>query len=235
MTRNNLTTESIQRNDYKTGTVKVTIVDDEPEYEILPDQAFDHIDFSQIAAEKNAPAILYHGSLCWRNPVSRQSLIKLRSSISAPIFVDLNIRQPWFDEQWLPEILSGIAILKLNKDELATVAGRELSADVSSVKDAAAVVKQKYKLKQLWVTLGSEGAWLFAEDDNAYFEAVPTIDNFVDAVGAGDAFASYVINGYLNDMSPQKSLQQAVHFAGKICGIQGATSEDRSVYADHAK
>ena len=230
MLQNKLSTESIQRNEYQTGIVEVSIVDDEPQYQILPNQAFDHIDFRQLSTATTNPAILYHGSLCWRNSVSRQTLIKLRDSISVPVFVDLNIRQPWFDAEWLPEILSGITILKLNKDELKTIADLEFASKAKSIEDAAIAIRQKYKINQLWVTSGSAGAWLFSEDDSFSFEPAPTVERFVDAVGAGDAFSSFVINGFLKGMTAEETLKQAVRFAAKICQIQGATSEDRAVY-----
>ena len=119
---------------------------------------------------------LYHGSLIWRNPISRQSLTRLRSNIQAPVFVDLNIREPWFDRQLLAEILGGISILKLNKNELQVVTGLPADADNSVIEAAAVAFRAQYDLDQLWVTAGSEGAWLFDRDDNASWEAVPPVD-----------------------------------------------------------
>ncbi len=230
MSQSQLPTDFVQRNQFSTGAVNVSFADGEPEYEIPLGQAFDHIEYDPATIESVTPSLLYHGSLIWRNPTSRQSLTHLRSNIQAPIFVDLNLREPWFDPQWLPEILGGISILKLNKNELQAVTGTPAAADNNAVEAAAVAFKRQHNLDQLWVTAGSEGAWLFDRDDNASWEAVPPVDKFVDSVGAGDAFAAYVIYGFLNELPAQTTLRQAVRFAARICQIRGATSQDISVY-----
>ena len=230
MSQCQLPTDFVQRNQFSTGAVNVSFVDGEPEYEIPLGQAFDHIEFDPVAIESVTPSLLYHGSLIWRSPTSRESLTHLRSNIQAPVFVDLNLREPWFDSQWLPEILSGISILKLNKSELQVVTGIPAAADNNAVKAAAVAFKRQNNLDQLWVTAGSEGAWLFDRDDNASWEAVPPVDEFVDSVGAGDAFAAYVIYGLLNELPAKVTLCEAVRFAARICQIRGATSQDISVY-----
>ena len=230
MSQSQLPTDFVQRNQFSTGAVNVSFADGEPEYEIPLGQAFDHIEYDPATIESVTPSLLYHGSLIWRNPTSRQSLTHLRSNIQAPIFVDLNLREPWFDPQWLPEILGGISILKLNKNELQAVTGTPAAADNNAVEAAAVAFKRQHNLDQLWVTAGSEGAWLFDRDDNASWEAVPPVDGFVDSVGAGDAFAAYVIYGLLNELPAKVTLRQAVRFAARICQIRGATSQDVSVY-----
>jgi len=230
MSQCQLPTDFVQRNQFSTGAVNVSFVDGEPEYEIPLGQAFDHIEFDPVAIESVTPSLLYHGSLIWRSPTSRESLTHLRSNIQAPVFVDLNLREPWFDLQWLPEILDGISVLKLNKNELQVVTGIPAATDNNAVKAAAVAFKRQNNLDQLWVTAGSEGAWLFDRDDNASWEAVPPVDEFVDSVGAGDAFAAYVIYGLLNELPAKVTLRQAVRFAARICQIRGATSQDISVY-----
>ena len=167
MSQCQLPTDFVQRNQFPTGAVNVSFVDGEPEYEIPLGQAFDHIKYDPATIEPVTPSLLYHGSLIWRNPISRQSLTRLRSNIQAPVFVDLNIREPWFDRQLLAEILGGISILKLNKNELQVVTGLPADADNSVIEAAAVAFRTQYDLDQLWVTAGSEGAWLFDRDDNA--------------------------------------------------------------------
>lgn len=230
MSQCQLPTDSVQRNQFPTGAVSVSIVDGEPEYEIPPGQAFDHIEYDPVTIESVTPSLLYHGSLIWRNPTSRKALTRLRSNIQAPGFVDLNLREPWFDENWLAEILGGISILKLNKNELQVVTGIPAAADNNAVEVAAVAFKKQHHLDQLWLTAGSEGAWLFDQDNNVSWEAVPPVGEFVDSVGAGDAFAAYVIYGFLNELPAQTTLRQAVRFATRICQIRGATSQDSSVY-----
>ena len=230
MSQCQLPTDSVQRNQFPTGAVNVSFVDGEPEYEIPLGQAFDHIEYDPVTIASVTPSLLYHGSLIWRNPTSRETLTRLRSNMQTPVFVDLNLREPWFDQHGLAEILGGISILKLNKNELKVVTGIPVAADDNAVEVAAVAFKRQHRLDQLWVTAGSEGAWLFDQDDNVSWEAVPPVGEFVDSVGAGDAFAAYVIYGFLNELPAQTTLRQAVRFATRICQIRGATSQDSSVY-----
>ena len=92
MSQSQLPTDFVQRNQFSTGAVNVSFADGEPEYEIPLGQAFDHIEYDPATIESVTPSLLYHGSLIWRNPTSRESLTHLRSNIQAPIFVDLNLR-----------------------------------------------------------------------------------------------------------------------------------------------
>ncbi|MGI9519405.1 MAG: hypothetical protein ACR2NP_20305 [Pirellulaceae bacterium] len=94
--------------DLPTGKVVVSFNDGEPSYEILADQAGDQIEFRPPVWQLENVPLIYHGSLAWRSQQNRESIKKLRQQHSAPIFVDLNIRMPWFDPRWLDELLADV-------------------------------------------------------------------------------------------------------------------------------
>ncbi len=56
------------------------------------------------------------------------------------------------------------------------------------------------------------------------------VDKLVDTVGAGDAFSSVCIMGFMQGWNEETILQRATAFASRICQQQGATSEDEGLY-----
>ena len=233
MTEHGMDDVGLQSNNYPTGNVKVSFGDGEPSYQIEPDQAWDflkaqNLDLNQANVSDDVP-IIYHGSLIWRNPVSRAAIKNLRSKTDATVFVDLNIRLPWFEINQVAEILGNVDSLKLNVDELAALTSLEITAE-KSIAMAAAKVLTKFSLSSLWVTAGADGAYYFDDQEQSDFVAAPKIEKLVDTVGAGDAFASAVINGMLKSHEPKLILANAVKFAAKVCGLQGATTADKDFY-----
>jgi len=75
-------TRGVQRHrDFATGAVQVTLDQGQPSFDILPDQAYDHIETDPVLAVcGHAPAaLLYMGTLAGRSPTSRgtqQALIE---------------------------------------------------------------------------------------------------------------------------------------------------------------
>ena len=63
--------------DYPTGTVKVSIDEDEPSYEILANQAYDFISAQQLNPGCQYK-VIYHGTLALRNSISEQALNELK-------------------------------------------------------------------------------------------------------------------------------------------------------------
>jgi fructokinase len=57
------------------------------------------------------------------------------------------------------------------------------------------------------------------------------VDNLVDTVGAGDAFAAVALIGFTRDWPVEQTLARALDFAAWICGMRGATSADAERYA----
>ena len=218
-----------------TGKVEVTFNDEhEPQYEIVPDQAYDFVQPQPIldwldgqAAE--AVSMIYHGSLIWRNPASRSAVIATRKKVDVPIFVDLNVRMPWFDDAWLDELLTGVRWLKLNKDELGQLSGQPVETEADIVA-AVKTLQQTYACDSFFVTSGSKGAWHIASDGEVHFAAAPKPEKLVDTVGAGDAFSAATIVGLSQSLDIQTVLDRAVAHAARVCGLNGATTDAAGFY-----
>jgi len=216
-----LATDDLQTDPVRpTGQVAVSFDDGEPSYDIVADCAYDNIE--PITA---APCqLLYHGSLAARSASSARALQQLRASGPQTIFVDVNLRPPWWQTGAVQELLQGAHWVKLNSDELALLAGNATSADPESD------FLQRYALRGLLVTHGARGAELLLADGERLQVAPMANNEVVDTVGAGDAFAAVVLLGLLNDWAMPVVLERAQQFAGALVGRRGATVNDREFY-----
>lgn len=209
---------------HPTGTVDVSIEHGEPHYDIVEQRAWDFIDADSLPPVTDA-ALLYHGSLALRSPVSRLALDSLRANLDAPVFLDVNLRPPWWNRESVEHHLNTARWVKLNDDELEalTPTGRSLA-------QRAAALQQAYGLELLITTLGGEGA-LAHNNTGHSLQVKPTAtDTVTDTVGAGDAFTSVIILGLLNAWELEQTLQRAQTFASAIVGLRGATPGQQDFY-----
>ncbi|MBK1701438.1 carbohydrate kinase family protein [Thiococcus pfennigii] len=221
-----LDTRGLQRDrEAPTGIVQVRLRDGEPTYEIVPDQAYDRIEPTALP-EAGTGALLYHGSLALRSPTSRAALEALCRAHHPAVFVDVNLRAPWWEPAAVRDRLAAATWVKINAAELA-----ELAPTGSDRPDQAAALQQAFDLATLFVTEGAAGA--FARESTGTLTRVAPRSQVtvVDAVGAGDAFASVLILGLLADWPLAPTLERAQAFASAIVGRRGATIRDRDFYA----
>jgi len=208
---------------YPTGIVSVTINNDEPSFDIVADRAYDHISASALPPVE--PSLIYHGSLVVRNHESATALAKIKQQFDVPVFMDVNLRPPWWQHNTLTLLLQDASWVKLNSDELNV-----LIEDKADPLDKAHELLQRYDLKMVILTLGAEGAIMVSTNGN-HASVVPTQShNIVDTVGAGDAFSSVCIFGILAKWPANTILERAQAFASAIVQIRGATSTQKDFY-----
>ena len=114
---------------HATGIVDVSFNEGEPAYDIVENSAWDFIDH-QATPEIETHSVLYHGSLALRHSVAANSLVDLKQQISKSIFIDVNLRPPWWDRSLIQNIIHSGQWLKLNLEELALIVPQQ--ADVES-------------------------------------------------------------------------------------------------------
>jgi fructokinase len=209
--------------EYPTGTVAVSFRDGQPEYAILDRQAYDFICPPTVSAVP--AALLYHGSLAVRHEQSRLALTNLKSRLQATVFLDVNLRAPWWDLPLLESAMHEAAWLKLNIEELA-----ELETGVQSVETKMQSMLQRYALSGIVVTLGEAGALALLADGTMARVKPESGLPVADTVGAGDAFAAVMLLGIRKAWPLLLTLQRAQYFAAAIVGQRGATVSDAGFY-----
>jgi len=205
-----------------TGRVEVRMDNGEPSYDIVHPAAWDAI---EPPAETPAISLLYHGSLALRDPTSQQACDVLRARHPPLVFIDVNLRPPWYHTDRLLNGLAGAHWIKLNRDELDQVLpGR------NAVRSRAGDLLRRCSLSGLVLTDGAQGAVLVTATGQ-WYEARPRRDVVVvDTVGAGDALTAIIILGLLRGWPPQQTLDRAQDFASAIVTRRGAIVRDPAFY-----
>jgi len=209
---------------HPTGTVQITMQGTQHSFDILPQQAYDHIDALEALplVMPEETALLYFGSLIEREPVSRHTLQQLRQR-PIPLFSDVNLRAPWWSPEGVAKLLQGVKWVKLNDEELVALGYG------GALEDAARHMREQFGFELLVVTRGEAGALFVTEQRVLHGEPV-AVRTLVDTVGAGDAFSSVVLLGLMQGWRMDKTLRHALAFAAHLCEVRGAVLPDRDYY-----
>lgn len=214
-----------------TGAVQVSLAGGQPSFEILPDQAYDHLDTAELRRRLADPqfALVYQGSLILRSPALRDALFAALREFPLPLFVDVNLREPWWRPQDLPVLLARARWVKMNDAELEVTAGL-LGLEETDMTARACRLCRSHDIELLILTRGGEGA-LACGPQGLLAEVRPEAGlEVVDTVGAGDAFAAVVLLGLMQRWPLSITLDRAQAFASRICRIRGATTDERGLY-----
>ncbi|HKJ21802.1 MAG TPA: carbohydrate kinase [Gammaproteobacteria bacterium] len=213
--------------DRPTGRVEVRIEGGQPSFDIVPDQAYDFVEPQPAmeALDGAGAVLLYHGSLSARNEVSRGTLMQLRRRHALPVFVDVNLRPPWWTKERINELVSGARWVKLNDHELRALGG----TPSGGLNESAAAYLHALGFELLIVTLGTDGA-LVASGEGIEKGDPVVVEEVADTVGAGDAFSAVTLYGLIRGWAASDTLQRAMEFAAQICRRRGATTTERELY-----
>jgi fructokinase len=233
MSKNEMETLGVQcNNNHPTGQVRVHFENSSHRFEILPLQAYDfiHPAMVRMAALSVHPVLVYYGTLAQRHDISRRALKTLLRSTDAAKFLDINLRDPWYDERTLGQSLQYADIVKLNDDELVVLAdifGLQKDNPENRIRELMA----RFDIMQAVITCGEEGAWQINRDGKKVeADARNSVAKIVDTVGAGDGFAAVWILGALSRWPMIKTLERANAFAAAICEIRGAIPSHADFY-----
>lgn len=217
-----------------TGQVQVHLLPDGHRFEILDQQAYDHIMLAPmiIQAQQHPPHVVYFGSLALRHAAMRTRFSEwLQYCSNATRVCDINLRAPWFDAESLRLCLHSADILKINHEELPTVSqllGLPASPDLNALARQLLMV---FGLSEMFVTCGEEGSfWLDKFGHGLRVPPARLSAPFVDSVGAGDAYTAVLIRGVLAGWSRQTILSRAASFAAEVCTVRGAVPAEAAFY-----
>lgn len=209
---------------HPTGQVEVKVIDGEPDYTITSGCAYDFIVANAINPIPKS-GILYHGSLGLRQPVSRKAFMQLARQPDLSIFLDVNLRSPWWQTDDVYGWMQQASWVKLNQHEL-----HQLGFSSTTLKQAMTEIQTRFHLQQLIVTRGEEGALVLSDNGEFHSVTPEPVKTIVDTVGAGDAFSAIFIHGLISGWSISDTLTVAQQFASQVIGVRGATSTDPAFY-----
>jgi fructokinase len=216
---------------YPTGQVKVQLTEDGHQFEILQNQAYDHIHagITHMVTMSLKPELAYFGTLAQRSMPSRLALDEFLADGKCPRFLDINLRAPFYNKHTIRRSLLRSDIVKLNEDELLVVA-KYFKIDAPSIHEKARQLLAEFDIKQVIVTAGAKGAWMVNANAIIKSDVEATDTLLVDTVGAGDAFSAVCILGHALNWDPVTTLNRANQFASAICGVRGGAPADISFY-----
>jgi fructokinase len=215
-----------------TGTARVTLSGAGlAHFTIQENVAWDFLAPSSdgVALAAQADAICF-GSLGQRNEVSRNSIQKLVGAASAKALriFDINLRQQFYSREVVERSLQLANVLKLNDDELPTVAG--MFGLHGSIENQIRQLARAFDLHVVALTLGPNGSLLYQTQSNAaqpnngrWSNCRSRAVRVVDTVGAGDSFTAALVLGLLCKMDLDEINEIASDVARYVCSQAGAT------------
>lgn len=225
-----LTTNTIQIDTKNLTGAAMVSLDEKgvPSFTIEENRAYDFININDNVTDlvKNETECLYFGTLAQRNKCSRTTLQSLFNS-GIKYFYDVNIRLNYYTEEILFQSLKNANAVKLNLDELKLLQKMFLKGEFV-LHTSSKLLIGKFSIELLAVTKGADGSVLFRGEETNEYKA--EVQNVIDTVGAGDAFASIFCIGYLNNWDLKRINKLANEFAAEICLINGALPKDDKIY-----
>lgn len=216
-----LSIENIQKNEYQTGIVEVTLDEKgSPSYEIIEPVAWDFICLTENAKRtiQEADALVF-GSLALRNGVSKQTLLQLQAEAKLTI-LDINLRKPFYTAELADELFRVADIVKVNDEELEMIcAWYGQSGDET---ENARFLKERYQLEGIIVTRGGNGAF-FIDNNNEVSQHQGFRVTVSDTIGSGDSFLASFITKWLNGETPTEALKFACAVGAFVATQKGAT------------
>ncbi len=203
-----------------TGIVKVTLSENlDASYDIVQPIAWDFIDLTNETTNlvSQAKALVF-GTLVCRNSHSYHTLLQLLAVSNLKIY-DVNLRSPHYSQAIIESLLQQADIVKMNDDELEIIASWYGIIDKSEETKIQELV-QKFSLKTLIVTQGSNGAMLWHEEK--IYQSSGFKVKVVDTIGSGDSFLAGFLKNYLAGQSPEYCLKYACAIGAVVASHQGA-------------
>ena len=209
---------------YATGRVLVTLnAASQASYEFAADTAWDHLAWSdELAALAGRCDAVCFGTLGQRSPVSRETIrrfVEATPQTALRIF-DVNLRQRFYDAEAIRASLQIATALKLNDEELPIV-GELCGLHAVTPREMLIELATTFDLRLAALTRGPRGSLLLAASEEDECPAPPT--TVVDTVGAGDAFTSTLVSGFLRRLPLNTINRHANAVASYVCSQNGAT------------
>ena len=193
--------------DRETGRSLVTVLEGEPNFEVLKDVAWDYIDVPENWPVECQPAeALVFGSLAQRSARNRAVLDAMFVAMPNALKVlDVNLRDAFEDYEQIWALARSADLVKLNDEEMQAL--MQTTATRANAEDCARSFQREAGCETVCVTMGAQGAGLLRCDEWHWVDAVPV--KVRDTVGAGDSFLAGLIHGLLTTQELHQTTTQA--------------------------
>ena len=199
----------------ETGKCLVTLDEQSiPSYDLLQDVAYDRIDGAGITGNFD---VLYFGTLALRSEANFKTLKEiLQKHQFKEIFVDINIRPPFFNAATVKFAVESASMLKISEEELSAVCAA-LGITNASYFMAAKELAQRYDgLRCIIITRGSDGAYVLDCVQKAAYSGDCVEAEVASTVGAGDSFSAAFLSKYMGGCTVRSCLDHALQVAGFV-------------------
>lgn len=211
--------------EFPTGTVYISFDENnESEYKVTQDVAFDHIEFSAEALKLARTAnCLFFGLLPQRFGLSKNTIRELiKESPESLKFFDLKLFEHFFDVKVVEFLLGCSNIVRIKEKEIAFLT-KKLSMKPGSLENFGFQISQKFNVDIVLITRGHNGVFAFHKTDGAFFDSGYTI-KVEDNIGSGMAFSAGFLHCFLNGESISKALKFGNAAGALNTTKRGATS-----------
>ena len=212
---------------FPTGTVEISLHEDgSHDFTIHDNVAWDDIAVSAEDARTfgagGVDAVCF-GTLAQRSAVNRSGLKSLLD-IAAPraVFYDVNLRQHYYETEWIEWSLRTCTILKCNAEEAAFLARYLFGRDMEEEEFARSAARH-YNIITICITRGVRGAAVL--HDGVFIEVPGVAVETADTVGAGDAFSAAFLRSFLAGHDVGTAARFAVRIGAFVASRRGAVPE----------
>lgn len=204
---------------YETGKVFANPNEhNEVVYDIVKPSAWDFIAWEDVFTNLVSDAEYFvFGSLAARNKESKNTLLKLLEVAKIKV-LDINLRAPHYNRRIVEELLKKADFVKMNLAELELITG--WFSNHTSTEDRMKSVREKFKIENMVVTMGGDGALLYMNGNISRHNGFKV--NVVDTVGSGDAFLAGLLCKLLENTSSNDALTFASGLGALIATKRGA-------------
>ena len=210
--------------DRETGRSLITVLEGEPNFEVLKDVAWDYIDVPENWPVECQPAeALVFGSLAQRSARNRAVLDAMFVAMPNALKVlDVNLRDAFEDYEQIWALARSADLVKLNDEEMQAL--MQTTATRANAEDCARSFQREAGCETVCMTMGAQGAGLLRCDEWHWVDAVPV--KVRDTVGAGDSFLAGLIYGLLiTQEDATATLRRSATLASFVASSDGATPD----------
>ena len=212
---------------FPTGTVEVQLDEHQnPDYHIVPDVAYDHIETSdQLAWIAGQADAICFGTLAQRSARSQESLHWVLDHMRADSLkvYDVNFRKDCYTQKCVEASLRRAHILKCSLEEIPILAEWFGMDDSNLIRMGGDLIKA-WHLRYCLISLGAKGALAFASNGDAVYQPGFQIKQ-QDPVGAGDACTAGFVHSLLMGQSLADSCRTGCALGAIVATQPGATEK----------